>query len=122
MPAELNELDYAPTYTSYLAKSQHSESVSGFLRIAEVAFNAAKNTGDNRPVRRLNFDVALPQIAAQQGVPASWLKSDDEMKASDAEAAQTKKTEDMIAVAPAAASVGKAMMDKGGGQAVPAPQ
>lgn len=120
LPAELSDLDYAPTYTSYLAKSQHSESVSGFIRIAELAMNASKQTGDTRPVRRLNFDVALPEIAAQQGVPASWIKSDDEMAASDKQAAQEKQVETAVSVAPAAASVAKAAMDKGGGQAVPA--
>jgi len=121
LPSELSDLEYAPIYTSYLAKSQHSESVSGFMRITEMAMNVAKQTGDNRPVRRLNFDLALPEIAAQQGVPSRWVKSDEEMAASDAEAAQRQKTEDMISVAPAAASVGKAMMDKNGGQTTQLP-
>lgn len=119
LPTELSHLDYKPVYTSPLAKAQHSESVSGFMRIAEMTMNFAKMTGDNRPVRRLNLDVALPEIAAQQSVPARWVKTDDEMAASDAKAQQQQETDQAIAVAPAAASVAKAVMDKGGVPAMP---
>ena len=120
LPSELSELPYKPVYTSPLAKAQHSESVSGFMRLAEMTMNFTKMTGDSRPVRRLNLDVALPEIAAQQSVPARWIKTDDEMAASDAQAAEQQQTQDAIAVAPAAASVAKAAMDKSGGS-VPVP-
>lgn len=122
LPQEVFENDYKPIYTSTLAKAQHSEAVSGFIRLSEMAMNVAKMSGDNRPVRRLNFDVALPEIAAQQGVPTRWVKSDDEMAASDKETADAKNVETAVAVAAPLASVAKASMDKNAGGAQQVPQ
>lgn len=107
----LSDLEYSPIYTSPLAKSQHSESVSGFMRITEMAINIAQATQDSRPVRRLNFDKALPAIAEYQSVPADWIKSDDEMLASDAAAADAAQTQQTIDALPAAASIAKTMAD-----------
>lgn len=111
LPSELSEMPYNPIYTSPLAKSQHSESVSGFMRIAEMAMNVSKMTGDTRPVRRLNFDIALPAIAEQQSVPASWIKTDDEMKASDADVAGQQQTQQVVDALPGVAGMLKATQD-----------
>lgn len=111
LPSELQELDYAPTYTSPLAKSQSSEGTAGFMRIATMAMEISKATGDNRPVRRLNFDKALPAIADQQGVNPEWIKTDDEMAADDQAAAQDKARETAVDIAAPAASVFKTMND-----------
>lgn len=105
LPPELSDLEYLPVYTSPMAKAQNAEGTSGFMRIAELAANVAKMTGDTRPLRRLNFDVALPEIAEQQSVPPLWIKTDEEMKASDAEAAKEKETQQAIDALPGVASI-----------------
>lgn len=111
LPPELQELKYVPVYTSPMAKAQHAESVSGFMRISDVAMNFAKMTGDTRPVRQLNMDVALPEIAHLMSVPPSWLKSEEELQASDAEAQRQQEVATAVEALPAAASVAKTMAD-----------
>jgi hypothetical protein len=111
LPSELQEIDYLPVYTSPLAKSQKSEGTAGFMRLATMAVEIATATADNRPVRRLNFDVALPEIADQQGVDPRWIKTNDEMAESDAAVAQQEQAKTMVDVAAPAASVLKTMTD-----------
>lgn len=100
-----------PVYTSPLAKSQKSEGTAGFMRLSTMAIEIATATGDNRPVRRLNFDVALPEIADQQGVDPRWIKTNDEMAASDAEVAKQEQAKMLTDVAAPAASVFKTLND-----------
>lgn len=111
LPMEVFETDYKPVYTSTLAKAQHSEAVSGFIRLSEMAMNIAKMSGNMKPVNRLNFDVAMPEIATQQGVPARWVKSDDEMAADDREAQQDKETATALEALPGVASIAKTVAD-----------
>lgn len=111
LPSELQNTEYMPVYTSPLAKSQKSEGTAGFMRLSTMAIEIATATGDNRPVRRLNFDVALPEIADQQGVDPRWIKTNDEMAASDAEVAKQEQAKMLTDVAAPAASVFKTLND-----------
>lgn len=111
LPRDVFETDYKPVYTSTLAKAQHSEAVSGFIRLAEMAMNIAKMSGNMKPVNRLNFDVAMPEIAVQQGVPSRWVKSDDEMAADDRQAEEDKKTATALEALPGVASIAKTVAD-----------
>jgi len=111
LPMEVFETDYKPVYTSTLAKAQHSEAVSGFIRLSEMAMNIAKMSGNMKPVNRLNFDIAMPEIATQQGVPARWVKSDEEMAADDRQAEQDKQTNTALEALPGVASIAKTVAD-----------
>lgn len=78
MPPELIEAkgDFEILYTSPLAKSMNSDEVAGFLRVFDMAVNAAKNTGDNGLLDHFNLDRALPEIADFQAVPARWMNDE----------------------------------------------
>ena len=110
MPQELIEAkgEYEVIYTSPLAKSQNAEQVSGFMRIVEMATGAAQATQDSRPLRRLNFDAALPEIAETLSVPARWLYSDEEVDAAAESDGQKAEVEQLATAAPAIAGVMKA--------------
>jgi hypothetical protein len=111
LPSELTDLSYLPVYTSPMAKMQKAEGTAGFFRLADMLINVAKMTDDGRAVRRLNFDKATPEIADQLSVPATWIKTDEEMAASDAEAAEQQKVATAVEALPAAASIAKTMAD-----------
>lgn len=110
MPPELVEAegDYEVQYTSPLAKSQRAEEVSGFVRIVEMATAAAQATGDTKPLRRINFDRAIPDIADILSTPPEWLHSDDEVDAKAQDDQQTQQIDQMAKAAPAVAGVMKA--------------
>lgn len=112
VPAEMNDADYHPIYTSPLARAIHSEAVSGFMRVSEIAMNVAKLTGKTSILHRLNYDEALPSIAEQQGVPPSWMNMPEKVAQLDAEDAKQQQTQQTIDALPAAASINKTMSDK----------
>lgn len=113
LPAELSNIDYKTVYTSPLAKSLHAESVSGFMRISDMAMNVAKMTGDKKPLYRLNYDVALPAIAEQQSVPPSWMRGDEEVAAMVKTDGEEARAQQMIDAAPAIAAVAKTRQGTG---------
>lgn len=110
MPPELIEAagEYDVVWTSPLAKSQRAEEVSGFTRIVEMATAAAQVTQDTRPLRRINFDRAIPEIADVLSVPPEWLHSDDEVANQADQDAQAQEIDQMAKAAPAMAGVMKA--------------
>lgn len=110
MPPELVEAagEYEVQYTSPLARSQRAEEVSGFVRIVEMATGAAQATGDTKPLRRINFDRAIPDIADVLSVPPEWLRSDDEVEAIAQDDQQAQEVDQMAKAAPAVAGVMKA--------------
>lgn len=110
MPPELIEAkgEYEVIYTSPLAKSQNAEAISGFMRIVDMATGAAQATGNSKPLRRINFDAALPEIAETLSVPARWMHSDDEVEALADGDAQAQGVEQLATAAPAIAGVMKA--------------
>lgn len=112
MPPELIEAkgQYSVVYTSPLAKSMYAEEVAGFTRLLQSAMEYAAATGDKRPLRRLNFDRALPEIADKTNVKPDWLNSDEEVKALEAADAQQAQQDQLIKAAPALASVTTAAM------------
>lgn len=110
MPPELVEAagEYEVQYTSPLARSQRAEEVSGFVRIVEMATGAAQATGDTKPLRRINFDRAIPDIADVLSVPPEWLRSDDEVNEIAQDDQQAQEVDQMAKAAPAVAGVMKA--------------
>ena len=109
MPPEMVEAqgEYEVIYTSPLARSQNAESVAGFNRIVEMAMAAAQATGSPKPMRRINFDTAIPEIAETLSVPARWLHSDDEVAAFDEQDQGQAEVEQLALAAPAIAGVMK---------------
>lgn len=110
MPPEMIEAkgDYEVIYTSPLAKSQNAESISGFTRIVEMAVTAAQATQDATPLRRINFDAAIPEIGDYLSVPSRWLHSDDEMAEINDKQDQRDQVEQLSQAAPAIAGIMKA--------------
>lgn len=110
MPPELIEAqgEYTTLYTSPMARAMQAEEATGFMRLSDAASNWSKATGDTRPLRRLNFDTAIPDIAEILSVPAKWLHSDEELQASDQQAAQQQQQQTAIEAAPAISGMMKA--------------
>lgn len=111
MPPELQEAagEYTVLYTSPLARQQKAEQVSGFARIVQMATEAAQATQSSKPLRRINFDTAIPEIADIMSVPATWLHSDAEVEAMDAQDQQQQQVQQLADAAPAIAGMAKAM-------------
>jgi hypothetical protein len=110
MPPELIEAkgEYEVVYTSPLAKQQRTEEVAGFMRIVEMATNAAAATGNSKPLRRINFDRAIPDIADISSVRAEWLNDDDEVEALSQQDHEAAQVEQLSNAAPAIAGLMKA--------------
>ena len=110
MPPELREAEgeYAVQYTSPLAKAAKAQEAAGFMRTLQAVTEVVNVTQDQSPLDRFNFDVAVPAIADIQGVPESWMASDEEVaQKRQARSAQAQRQE-QIAAAPAAAAMKKA--------------
>ena len=65
-------------------------------------------TGDVSKLDYFNWDVIIPSIAEIQGVPASWLNSEEVIKNIREQRAQAAQEQQMVAAAPAAAAMIKA--------------
>lgn len=119
MPPELIEAkgEYSIEYTSPMAKAEKAEEVAGFQRTVEFAMNVATATQDPTPLRRFNFERAIPEIARIQAVPEGWLKTDEEMAedAGQTEAAQGQ--QQLVDAAPALASIATTAMKVNAGTA-----
>lgn len=110
MPPELQEAagQYRVVYVSPLAKQQMSEPVAAFMRSVQWAAQAAQQTGDASILARFNFQAAMPDILEAQGVPSTWVNSDDQVQAI-MQARQQQQQVDMAAkAAPAVAGMAKA--------------
>lgn len=110
MPPELVEArgEYTLTFDNPFSRAQQGDEVAGFMRTTDWAINIAATTKDTRPLRRLNFDAAMPEIAERQNVPSRWLHSDDEMAAMQEQDEQQQGIQTAIEAAPAIAGLAKA--------------
>lgn len=105
-PAEiLDNPEYDMVYTSPLAKMARGESVKGFVTVANMAMEYFKATQDIRPLRQLNFDAAMPEIADLNSVPARWMNSPEQVNALMAEEKQQRVEQQQVDTAPAVASL-----------------
>ena len=117
MPPELVEAkgEYTVEYDSPLSLSMRAGEAAGLMRTVQTALEVVNVTQDPSPLDRINFDLALPDIADIQGVPQKWMRSEDEVLAIRAkrdEQAQTKQLTDAL---PGVAAMTKAaaVADKG---------
>lgn len=110
MPDRLREARgaYSVVYTSPLARTQRAGEAAGFMRAVETAKDVANITQDPSYLDPFDFDVALPAIADIQGVPESWMSSDEKIAAKRKSRAQAQAAQQQIQAMPAQAAMMKA--------------
>lgn len=100
--------EYHVQYDSPLSRAQRAEEASGLARTVESALNVINITQNPEPLDYFDWDTIMPEIADIQGVPAHWLKTEDQVKQIRAQRSQDKQNQTMIQGAPAAAAMIKA--------------
>lgn len=107
MPPELIEAkgEYKLTYTNPMNKALHATEVAGFARWHEMLAQDASLTGDPSALDWVNWDNAAPDIGDKMDVRAAWISTPEQVKEKRAQRSQAKQQQDLIAAAPAAASV-----------------
>lgn len=125
MPGVLREAkgEYHTVYTSPLSRAQRAQEVAGVMRSIEGVLNIVNATQNPAPLDYFDWDVIVPQTAEIQGVPASWMKSfEDVQKLRDARS-QAQAQQQQIQALPAQAAMLKAhaTMAKAGVQPQPIP-
>lgn len=115
MPPELIEAkgDYEIQYTSPMAKGVHAEETAGFSRTVELAIGVAQATGNAEPLDHFDFDVAIPEIADNQAVPARWMKDVKRVQAERDQRAQQAEQAQLIQNAGGLAQAGKVAAEAG---------
>lgn len=110
MPPRLAEAmgAYEIKDTSPLAMAAQTGQAGGFFRMLEQLREIVNVTQDPSHLDRLNFDVAVPEIARTQNVPERWLAGDDEVLAKRKQRAQQQAKQEAIQAAPAEAAMIKA--------------
>jgi len=110
MPDVLKEAkgEYSVTYTSPLSRAMKAQEAAGFIRSVEVAKEIVNITQDPSYLDHYDFDIANPAMAEINGVPASWMASDEKIAAKRKARAEAQQRQEQIQAAPAAAAMMKA--------------
>lgn len=124
MPPRLKEAggSYSVVYTSPLSRAARAQESAGFMRSVEGVKELVNITQDPSLLDRFNFDIAVPEIAEQQGVPENWMSSDAQVAAKRENRAQAQAKQQEIQAMPAQAAMMKAQaaaQKNGGGQQGP---
>jgi len=119
MPQELIEAkgDYQIVYTSPMARVAKAEENAGFVRSVETTLQIVNVTQDPSHLDRFNFDLALPEMAINNGTPERWMNGDDAVAQKRQERAARAQAELDIQAGPAAAAMVKAQAAAKGGKA-----
>jgi hypothetical protein len=99
--------DYKIEYDSPLSRMQKAEASAGGLRMFQYAGEIAATTQDPSPLDWFNVDEMMPALADAQAMPASWIRSQDEVDAIRKGRQQQAATQQLIDAAPAMASMMK---------------
>jgi hypothetical protein len=75
-PSAINTVDTSP-----LSQMAQSGETAGFFRVLEQLNQVVSATGNPAYLNRLDFDVAIPEIARNQLVPERWITSDQKYAA-----------------------------------------
>lgn len=102
-------VEYKIEYDNPLSRMARSEKAAGFMRALGQAAEYAKSTGDPEPLDFFDFDVAMPEILDINGAPTAWTRTIEDVQARRDQRSQAQQTQQMVAAAPAAASVMKSM-------------
>lgn len=103
---------YRVEYDSPLSRMQKAEGASGGLRMFQYASEIAANTQNPAPMDFFNLDTMIPDLADAQGMPASWIRSMDEITKLREDRSQQQAQQQMIEAAPSMASMMKATAEK----------
>lgn len=119
MPSLLKEAkgEYRIVYDSPIVRTQKSEFAAGAMRTIEQLMAVAQNTQRPELLDYINWDIAVPQMAAIYGTPAAWIATPQDVQRMKQARAQQAQQQQMIQAAPAMAGVMKAMPQKPGGGA-----
>lgn len=108
---------YKIVYDSPISRAQKAERVSGAMRTMQFFTEYAQATQDPSILHLINIDVAGPEVAEANGMPASWMNSIDKVNALRKAQAEKQQQETAIQAAPAAAGMMKARAAAKSGQA-----
>lgn len=110
MPPALREArgEYHVTYTSPLARDMRAQEVAGAMRTVDMAIQVTNATGDPAPLDRFDFDMIIADAGEINGMPASWLASDDDVAAKRKQRAAAAQQQAETQQKPADAAVMKA--------------
>lgn len=103
---------YRVEYDSPLSRMQKAEGASGGLRMFQYASEIAANTQNPAPMDFFNLDTMIPDLADAQGMPASWIRSMDEITKLREDRSQQQAQQQMIEAAPSMASMMKATAER----------
>jgi hypothetical protein len=109
MPQKLLDArgEYLVEYDSPLSRMAKAEESSGFMQTVDWAAEKAQLTGNMAIMDHFNFDVGIPKVAENRGVPASWMNGADTVAKTRADRMKQAQTQQMIDAAPAIASTAK---------------
>lgn len=97
--------DYTIEYDSPLSRAQRAEEGAGIMRSLEFALQIVNVTQDPSVLDAFDFDEIMRGVTDQQGVPAKWMKSLDEVMQIREGRAQQAAQQQMIEAAPGAAAM-----------------
>lgn len=110
MPPRLREAqgEYHVIYTSPLARDMRSQELAGANRQLDMAIQIANATGDPSVFDKFNIDNIMDDGAEINGMPESWIASDQEVAAKRQQRAQAAERQQQAQEAPAKAALMKA--------------
>lgn len=111
MPRELIEAkgEYSIEYTAPLNRYMRSAEIAGISRTVEFALSVVNASGgDHSILDNINFDAAMKEIMDIQGVPPSWINTDQVVQSLRQQRAQVEQQKMQIQAAPSQAALMKA--------------
>ena len=102
------EGEYTIVYDSPLSKLARAEEAAGFSRVMQVLLPAVNITQDPSIFDSFNFDTITRDLSDLQSVPASWMRSPEEVMALRDERARQQEAQLQLQAAPAQADLIKA--------------
>lgn len=109
MPAILEgaPIEYKIEYDSPISRMAQSEKLTGWDRAIMRAAEYFKLTQDPEILDHFDFDVAMPTAMEIDGVPTTWIRSEDAVAQRRAGRADAAQAQQMVEAAPAVASLAK---------------
>lgn len=109
MPPEMKEAGGGIhlVYDSPMSRAMRAEEASGFQRTVELGIEFANATQNPGVLDWANFDVAMPELADINAVPARWVRTPDEINAVKQARGQQQKQQQLLDAAPSIASIVK---------------
>lgn len=107
MPPRLQEAkgSYHVVYDNPLSRLAKAQESAGFLRTIESATMIAQATGDPSAYDPFEFPVAIPAMAEQNAVPASWMASQKSMQQKAKNRSKAQQQEQQIKSLPGQAAI-----------------